>query len=118
MTPSDPPNLRHSPRVSLQRSITVSNSEHSLPCQLLDLSYTGLGLISLHPLKKGAYQLNFSLPDFDGEHPLSLLGQMIHFKSVRDQYLIGFKLPSLTPHEQLVFKGFMQFHKRLTPLTE
>jgi len=104
---------RCSARASLNRQAQICLPSEKLSIQILDISVCGLGAISPATFDiESEFIIKLSLPGYEQSNTLNIFGRIIRCLPVNNQYLIGIEFQDLTPHNTLVIKEFLSFHKR------
>ncbi|WP_040726209.1 PilZ domain-containing protein [Thiomicrorhabdus sp. Kp2] len=101
-------------RLSLNRKVILTSGENTLyNLKMVDLSTCGLGLLSPKPINEdNLVSLQFSLPAYDQNSNINILGKIMHTTQVNRQYLLGIEFQRLTAHDILVMKEFFIYHNR------
>lgn len=107
-------NQRQHERVGTHRPAELHLAQTQLSATLINISLDGAGLVSPQALdEKVDIDVSFKLPDYTQTSRVSLSGTTTHCTKVGRDFLIGVQFNPLTAHEELVVKGFIQFHHRL-----
>jgi len=112
-TPQTDP--RCSKRISVNRSVKVQYPALDTPLsgKLLNISHCGAGLLCNQAIDDGEIvTIEFSLPNYDDENPLTITSKIAHNSKVQNQFLIGIEFTKLSLHEKLIIKGFTTYHER------
>jgi hypothetical protein len=117
MTTINDINRRCSERIQVNRTVAIQNPlkpiEISSFAKILDLSNCGLAFVGtdLYP-QDLELTLVFTLPDYETNNTLSILSKVERSQAVQHRYLTGLTFPNLTPHESLIIRAYISFHRR------
>lgn len=101
-------------RINTHRPAELIVGDQPLMATLTNLSSDGVGFLTNSKLEiKQQLRIKFCLPNYDQRSELTLYGEVTHCSTIGNQYLIGLQFAELTPHQNLVITGFINFHRRL-----
>lgn len=108
-----PNEQRCSDRTAVTLPAQLKTSLETEAVKIVDISCCGIGIITTQQVVTGDdVALNFVLPGYAQNNPLSINAKVIHTTSVRDKHLIGLSILSPSQHDILVLKEFFNFHQR------
>ncbi len=117
MTKTNDTNKRCSERVQVNRIVAIQNPQKpdATPgyAKILDLSNCGLAFVGteLYP-QEMELTLTFTLPDYEANHSLSIFSTVVRSQAVHQRFLTCLIFPNLTPHEGLIIRAYVNFHRR------
>lgn len=118
ITPLHPSaNNRKDKRVAVDRPIKVTYQQEIHTSKMINLSVSGLGLISHLAFKdQSQIEVHFKVPFYNELSQIKLNAQVVHCTPVRGQYHIGLKFHQVSPHQQKVISNYIQFKENNSKL--
>ncbi|UQB42836.1 PilZ domain-containing protein [Thiomicrospira microaerophila] len=102
---------RAAKRANLDKPATMRVNETETTVRIVNISTTGLGLISTeHLTPKSLAEINLNLYFYNELTHLKLTAIVVHSTPVQEQFLIGLSLCDLNPFSFRVINQFVELH--------